>query len=731
MGPTTGSGESTDSTTADDKVVMMSFAIQLLGILLSLLAGELLHQLRWTRYLPESGATILIGLVLGSIMYVTAPSALIQVSHFSESLFTLALLPIVIYESGYSLYRDPLFALFLPISLYAIVGTTVSAAVTSGVIMLAVTSPSAPSYGLPALSTWESITLGCLLSATDPVATLTVFSSLRVEPVLNALVYGESVLNDAVGIVLFRAAAAFITVPPTSDSIAAVVWNTAVVLVGAVVWGVGVGLVCTRALSDANVKGLLGSGGRSAIANAVARLFLRGGRSTRRLSTVKATGAVVVVGGTPGGVGEGEAESEGAAAAAALKGVDTFLSHVMLGTSETSLLLVFGYASFASAEALGLSGIIAALFTGITQAVYARPIMSWPGKKVSTAVLRLLAGLADTAIFLQIGLGLALLGRPGGGEMVLAAVALVGCLLGRAANVYPLSAAINAWAGKPLVPQGTQVQMWWAGLRGGIAFASAVVFPSAAHVDSVGRAVGLVCVATIALMGPTTVPLLTRLAIPFGEEADAMPPFPHFPTPPLAKWAHSRMAPWVYGKATLDIIRDTSDGSVDSEPVVVIRTPSKNRGRGSRTSTSSTTSDEQGSTTTTTIGHPLSPSPPPLSPAFFRAASTSTSTSARAGAAHTHTPATTTAVAAAAAASTRGGEEVVGLAAFRASYTGGAEGGGVPVEGKHTSPTTTTKAQMTAAGVGGGGWDGEGGGKAVFYKEGGGSEESGGSALIS
>ena len=36
----------------------------------------------------------------------------------------------------------------------------------------------------------------------DPVATLAIFQALDVDPVLNMLVFGESILNDAVAIVL-------------------------------------------------------------------------------------------------------------------------------------------------------------------------------------------------------------------------------------------------------------------------------------------------------------------------------------------------------------------------------------------------------------------------------------------------------------------------------------------------------------------------------------------------
>ena len=48
----------------------------------------------------------------------------------------------------------------------------------------------------------ESFAFGSLISAVDPVATLAIFAALDVEPTLYMLVFGESVLNDAVAIVL-------------------------------------------------------------------------------------------------------------------------------------------------------------------------------------------------------------------------------------------------------------------------------------------------------------------------------------------------------------------------------------------------------------------------------------------------------------------------------------------------------------------------------------------------
>lgn len=46
--------------------------------------------------------------------------------------------------------------------------------------------------------------LSALIAATDPVATLSVFAKLKVHPVLNSFTFGESILNDAVAIVIFR-----------------------------------------------------------------------------------------------------------------------------------------------------------------------------------------------------------------------------------------------------------------------------------------------------------------------------------------------------------------------------------------------------------------------------------------------------------------------------------------------------------------------------------------------
>lgn len=47
----------------------------------------------------------------------------------------------------------------------------------------------------------DALMFGALISAVDPVATLAIFQSIDVDPTVHMLVFGESVVNDAVAVV--------------------------------------------------------------------------------------------------------------------------------------------------------------------------------------------------------------------------------------------------------------------------------------------------------------------------------------------------------------------------------------------------------------------------------------------------------------------------------------------------------------------------------------------------
>jgi len=56
------------------------------------------------------------------------------------------------------------------------------------------------------LSFVEAISVGATLSATDPVTILAIFNTYKVDPKLYTVIFGESILNDAVAIVIFETA---------------------------------------------------------------------------------------------------------------------------------------------------------------------------------------------------------------------------------------------------------------------------------------------------------------------------------------------------------------------------------------------------------------------------------------------------------------------------------------------------------------------------------------------
>jgi sodium/hydrogen exchanger-like protein 6/7 len=50
----------------------------------------------------------------------------------------------------------------------------------------------------------ECLIFGSTLSATDPVTILAIFNQYKVDPKLYSVIFGESILNDAVSIVMYE-----------------------------------------------------------------------------------------------------------------------------------------------------------------------------------------------------------------------------------------------------------------------------------------------------------------------------------------------------------------------------------------------------------------------------------------------------------------------------------------------------------------------------------------------
>ncbi|KAH9424511.1 Sodium/hydrogen exchanger 8 [Dermatophagoides pteronyssinus] len=151
------------------------------------------------QYIPESLAVVFLGAAIGLVMKMSSQNLgdWKKEETLSPTMFFLILLPPIIYESGYTLHKGNFFQNIGSILVFAIIGTSISAFIIGGGI-----------YILGAinlvyrLSFTESFAFGSLISAVDPVATLAIFHALNLDPILNMLVFGESILNDAVAIVL-------------------------------------------------------------------------------------------------------------------------------------------------------------------------------------------------------------------------------------------------------------------------------------------------------------------------------------------------------------------------------------------------------------------------------------------------------------------------------------------------------------------------------------------------
>lgn len=152
------------------------------------------------QYLPESVVIVFLGGLIGLIINMISDQKIgnwRKEEAFSPTAFFLVLLPPIIFESGYNLHKGNFFQNIGSILVFAILGTTISALVIgAGVYILGLADVA---YHLSFI---ESFAFGSLISAVDPVATVAIFHALDIDPVLNMLVFGESILNDAIAIVL-------------------------------------------------------------------------------------------------------------------------------------------------------------------------------------------------------------------------------------------------------------------------------------------------------------------------------------------------------------------------------------------------------------------------------------------------------------------------------------------------------------------------------------------------
>ncbi|HVS67120.1 MAG TPA: Na+/H+ antiporter [Mycobacteriales bacterium] len=137
--------------------------------------------------IPAPSLLVLAGLAVGLLPGVPAV-------HVTPELVSLVVLPPLLYAAAVDVVITDLRVVLRPVAVLA-VGLVVASAVAVAFV----------AHGLaPEITVQVGLVLGAVLASTDPVAVSALARSLRLPPRLLALVQGESLLNDATSLLLFR-----------------------------------------------------------------------------------------------------------------------------------------------------------------------------------------------------------------------------------------------------------------------------------------------------------------------------------------------------------------------------------------------------------------------------------------------------------------------------------------------------------------------------------------------
>ncbi|KAM0786253.1 hypothetical protein ACM66B_007052 [Microbotryomycetes sp. NB124-2] len=162
-------------------------------------------KVRRIRSIHETIVALFAGMFVGLLVRLSPGQVVQDMISFKSTILLNVLLPPIILNSGYALKQENFFRNFAVILTFAFAGTFISAVVL-GVIVYFWSL-----LGLEGLSLTiiECLLFGSTLSATDPVTILAIFDSLGVDPKLYTVIFGESILNDAVSIVMFETLSQF------------------------------------------------------------------------------------------------------------------------------------------------------------------------------------------------------------------------------------------------------------------------------------------------------------------------------------------------------------------------------------------------------------------------------------------------------------------------------------------------------------------------------------------
>ncbi|KAG5381297.1 hypothetical protein IGI04_029139 [Brassica rapa subsp. trilocularis] len=469
--------------------------LQIMMLVLSFVLGHVLRRHKFY-YLPEASASLLIGLIVGGLANVSNTETSIRTwFNFHDEFFFLFLLPpIILYPLiEFASATKPFFSNFGAIVTFSVLGTFVASIVTGVLVYLG--GVMFLMYRLPFV---ECLMFGSLISATDPVTVLSIFQELGSDVNLYALVFGESVLNDAMAISLYRTMS-LVRSHSTGQNFFMVIVRFLETFVGSM--SAGLLLLSASSFFFCLYFSFMGL----------------------ELDLLLLSYPFLV-----------------------LISYDTFLLHFILinellalmqSTSSSMqgwMLTIFRTWSAASlcffhisrkymlAEGLSLSGIVSILFTGIVMKHYTYSNLSTNSQRFVSAFFHLISSLAETFVFIYMGFDIAM-EKHSWSHVGFIFFSILFIVIARAANVFGCGYLVNlARPAHRKIPMTHQKALWYSGLRGAMAFALALQsvheLPDG-HGQTIFTATTAIVVVTVLLIGGSTGTMLEALEV-VGDSRD-------------------------------------------------------------------------------------------------------------------------------------------------------------------------------------------------------------------
>ncbi|KAL9252052.1 Sodium/hydrogen exchanger 6-like protein [Drosera capensis] len=393
--------EAKGSPEKDQQAAGVGILLQIMMLVLSFVLGHVLRRHKFY-YLPEASASLLI----------------------------------VLTQSGFILSPKPFFSNFGAIVTFAILGTFIASVVTGTLVYLG--GLTFLMYRLPFV---ECLMFGALISSTDPVTVLAIFQELGTDVNLYALVFGESVLNDAVAISLYRTMSMMNRQAASGQNIFMFIFGFLETFIGSLSTGVGVGFISA---------------------------------------------------------------------------LISFTTDLCLQNLECCLFVLFPYFSYMLTEGLGLSGIVAILFTGIVMKHYTYSNLSEKSQQFVSGFFHLISSLAETFIFIYMGLDI-VMEQHSWSHIGFIFFSIIFIVIARATNVFSCAYLVNlVRPSHRKIPMNHQKALWYSGLRGAMAFALALQsvhdLPEG-HGQTIFTATTAIVVLTVLLIGGSTGTMLEALEV--------------------------------------------------------------------------------------------------------------------------------------------------------------------------------------------------------------------------